>query len=82
MIKWSKSYETQKYASIRSFFATQQPSFFCIDCRTRYELLMLDLVVGRLKTYGHLDEENYKEMKYLIWEFLVERGWARSMPDI
>ena len=50
--------------------------------RARYELLMLDLVVGRFKTYGHLDEEDYKKMKYLIWGFLVERGWTSVMPDI
>ncbi len=49
--------------------------------RARYELLMLDLVVGRFKTYGHLDEENYKELKYLIWDFIVERGWTREMPE-
>ena len=52
------------------------------NCRARYELLMLDLVVGRLKTYGHLDEGDYKELKYLIWEFLVERGFARVMTEI
>ena len=62
--------------SIQDYEDTEQGNY-----RTRYELLMLDLVVGRFKTYGHLDEENYKELKYLIWEFLVERGWARNMPE-
>ena len=51
------------------------------NCQARYELLMLDVVIGRLKTYGHLDEGDYKKMIYLIWEFLVERGWAREMPE-
>ena len=54
---------------------------FVLDCRARYELLMLDVIVGRLKTYGYLDEEDFKKMITLIWEFLVERGMARSMPE-
>ena len=62
--------------SIQTYEDTEQG-----NCRTRYELLMLDVVVGRLKTYGYLDEEDYKELKYLIWEFLVERGFARVMPE-
>ena len=39
---------------------------FVLDCRARYELLMLDVVIGRLKTYGHLDEDDFKEMITLI----------------
>ncbi len=47
----------------------------------RYELMMLDLVIGRLKTYGHLDEEDFKELKHLIWDFALEVGWVREMPE-
>ena len=52
------------------------------NCRSRYELLMLDVVIGRLKTHGYLDEDDFKKMITLIWEFLIERGMAIRMPDI
>ena len=62
--------------SIEAYEDTEQG-----NCRARYELLMLDVVIGRLKTYGHLDEEDFKRMITLIWEFIVERGWSREMPE-
>ena len=62
--------------SIENYRDTEQG-----NCRARYELLMLDVVVGRLKTYGYLDEEDFKKMITLIWEFLIEKGMARVMPE-
>ena len=62
--------------SIHNYEDTEQGNYIA-----RYELLMLDLIVGRFKTNGHLDDADYKKMKYLIWKFIVERGWSREMPE-
>jgi len=35
----------------------------------RYELLMLNIIVGRFKHHEHLNNEDYKKMEYLIWSF-------------
>ena len=51
------------------------------NCMARYELLMLDIIVGRFKNNEHLNDEDYKRMEYLIWEFFVERDWTREMPE-
>ena len=48
------------------------------NCIARYELLMLDILVGRFKHHGHLDDADYKSMMYLIWEFIVARGVGRG----
>ncbi len=63
--------------SIKNYRDTEQGNYIA-----RYELLMLDIIVGRFKHHGHLNDTDYKNMEYLIWGFIVERGWARSMPDI
>ncbi len=62
--------------SIHNYEDTVQGNYIA-----RYELLMLDIIVGRFKHHGHLDDTDYKKMEYLIWEFLVERGWSREMPE-
>jgi len=51
------------------------------NCLARYKLLMLDIIVGRFKTNGHIDDAEYKKMEYLIWEFFMERGWTREIPE-
>jgi hypothetical protein len=51
------------------------------DFRARKELMLMDVLVERLKNYGHLDEKNFKELKHLIWEFAMEVGWTGEMPE-
>ncbi len=63
--------------SIQNFRDTKEEN----NC-ARYELMMLDLIIGRFKNAGHLEEEDYKKLKCLIWDFVLEKGWTAVMPDI
>ncbi|MDA3938215.1 MAG: hypothetical protein PF693_02755 [Spirochaetia bacterium] len=52
------------------------------DIRARKELMLMDILIERFEHYGHLTREDLKDLKYIIWNFAVEAGWLKEMPEI